>query len=101
MVLVEILYENRNELKSTMKIFVRTTQECSYLLKISSVNMGKSPVSCGFGHIYWKNGKLIFCSDDNDCIICLEILTHFSPVLHFIWKPDIYFADWFLYEMQH
>ena len=35
----------------------------------------------------------------------LMLLTHFSPVLHFMWKPVICFAlenrnEWFLYEMQ-
>ena len=27
----------------------------SFTLRISSVNMTKSTVSCGFGHIYWRN----------------------------------------------
>ena len=27
----------------------------SFLLRISSVNVAKSAVSYGFGHIYWKN----------------------------------------------
>ena len=35
----------------------------SFPLKISSVNVTKSAVFCGFGHIYWRkpgNGKLHF-----------------------------------------
>ena len=27
----------------------------SFPLRISSVNVTKSAVSCGFGHIYWRN----------------------------------------------
>ena len=27
----------------------------SFSLRISSVNVTKSAVSCGFGHIYWRN----------------------------------------------
>ena len=27
----------------------------SFTLRISSVNVAKSPVSCGFGHINWRN----------------------------------------------
>ena len=32
-----------------------TAQKWSFPLRISSVNMSKSTVSCGFGHIHWKN----------------------------------------------
>ena len=38
----------------------------SFLLRISSVNVTKSAVSCGFGHFYWEifKGKLYFlCSE--------------------------------------
>ena len=38
----------------------------SFPLRVSSVNVTKSAVSCEFGHVYWKilNGKLHFlCSD--------------------------------------
>ena len=31
------------------------TKKRSFLLRISSVNVTKSAVSCGFGHIYWRN----------------------------------------------
>ena len=31
------------------------TKYGSFLLRISSVNVTKYEVSCGFGHIYWKN----------------------------------------------
>ena len=44
----------------------------------------------GFLHI-WSHllkkslmENFIFGSDDNGDIICLELLTHFSPMLHFI-----------------
>ena len=29
----------------------------SFLLRITSVNEAKSTVSCGFGHIYWRNSQ--------------------------------------------
>ena len=41
-------------------------KKLSFPVRISSVNVTKSSVPCGFGHIYWKilNGKLHFlCSD--------------------------------------
>ena len=31
-----------------------TAQKWSFLLRISSINVSKSAVSSGFGHIYWK-----------------------------------------------
>ena len=34
---------------------VDSAQKLSFLLRISSVNVTKSVVSCGFGHIYWRN----------------------------------------------
>ena len=34
---------------------VHFTKIWSFLLRISSVNATKSVVSCGFGHIYWRN----------------------------------------------
>ena len=30
-------------------------EKWSFLLRISSVNVTKLAVSCGFGHIYWRN----------------------------------------------
>ena len=35
------------------KIFPK--KQWSFLLSISSVNVTKFAVSCGFGHIYWTN----------------------------------------------
>ena len=32
-----------------------TTQEWGFSVKFFSVNVAKSTVSCGFGHIYWRN----------------------------------------------
>ena len=34
-----------------------TAQKMNFLLRISSVNVTKSAVSCGFGHIYWRNSS--------------------------------------------
>ena len=39
--------------------------------------------------------NFIFGSDDNDDIICLELLTHFSPMLYFIWKTGIFLLTGF------
>ena len=42
----------------------------SFALRISSVNVIKSAVSCGFGYIYWRNPQLktsISCSDSWNC----------------------------------
>ena len=42
-----------------------TSQKWSFLLRISSKNVSKSAVSCGFGHIYWRNPSRktsFFCS---------------------------------------
>ena len=42
----------------------------SFSLRISPVKVNKPTVSCGFGHIYWRNlnGKLIFlCSVSSMC----------------------------------
>ena len=32
-----------------------TAQDMNFPLRISPVNMTESAVSCGFGHIYWRN----------------------------------------------
>ena len=42
----------RNHLKLVMLTLYR---KWSSSLRISSVNVTKSAVSCGFGHIYWRN----------------------------------------------
>ena len=34
---------------------IHCTKKWSFPLRISSVNVTKSAVSCGFGHIYWRN----------------------------------------------
>ena len=43
-------------------IFPTTAQKWSFPLKISAVNLTKFEVSCGSGHIYWRNlhGKTSF-----------------------------------------
>ena len=33
----------------------RAAQKMKFPFRISSVNVTKSAVSCGFGHIYWRN----------------------------------------------
>ena len=40
------------------------TKKWSFPLRISSVNVTKSAVSCGFGHIYWRNMEnfIFLCS---------------------------------------
>ena len=37
--------------------FSQTLHQKSFLLRISTVNVTKSVVSCRFGHIYWRNPK--------------------------------------------
>ena len=39
----------------SIQITGRITAQWSFPLRISSVNVAKSAVSCGFGHIYWRN----------------------------------------------
>ena len=43
---------NQNESLSYLHY---TYKKWSFPLRISSVNVTKSPGSCGFGHIYWRN----------------------------------------------
>ena len=44
---------------SNLKLWNATLRKIwSFPLKISSVNVTKSAVSCGFGHIYWRNPYL-------------------------------------------
>ena len=45
---------NNSEKFSFLSV-VYTVQKKNFALRISSVNMTKSAVSCGFGHIYWRN----------------------------------------------
>ena len=45
-------------------------EKCNFPSRISSVNVTKSTVSSGFGHIYWEilHGRLLFlCSGSNSC----------------------------------
>ena len=45
-----------HSLKSSRKTLHKTLcKKWSFPLRISSVNMTKFAVSCGFGHIYWTN----------------------------------------------
>ena len=41
-------------------------QKLSFPLRISSVNVTKSAVSCGFGHIYYEINEMLhfLCSED-------------------------------------
>ena len=43
-----------NKFPSTFK-WAALHKEWSFSLRISPVNVTKSVVSCGFGHIYWRN----------------------------------------------
>ena len=38
-----------------IKLFITLHKKWSFPLSISLVNVTKSAVSCGFGHIYWRN----------------------------------------------
>ena len=44
--------------ESTKSNWFALHKKRSFPLRISSVNVTKSAVSCGFGHIYWKNPEL-------------------------------------------
>ena len=46
---------NHNSSVFLRKCIRLSAQKWSFPLKNSSVNMIKSAVSCGFGHIYWRN----------------------------------------------
>ena len=41
--------------QNTYSLGATLDKKWSFPLKISSVNVTKSAVSCGFDHIYWKN----------------------------------------------
>ena len=41
--------------KNLLGTYLSLQKKWSFLLGIFSVNMTKSAVSCGFGHIYWKS----------------------------------------------
>ena len=58
----------------------------SFPLRISSVNVTKSAVSCGFGHIYWRNPKWktsFFVKCYSFFNLLLDILTLVPPV-HYV-----------------
>ena len=42
-------------IQSWLNFVLTLPKKWSFPLRISSVNVTKSAVSCGFGHIYWKN----------------------------------------------
>ena len=48
-------------------------KKCNFLWKISSVIVTKSAVSCGFGHIYWRNAWWK----------CSFLCSVYGPVLNF------------------
>ena len=53
----------RRSLKTTDQNSLR--KKWCFPLRVSSVNVTKSAVSCGFGHIYWKKSLMenfIFCT---------------------------------------
>ena len=41
--------------KTDEEILLILHKKWSFPLRISSVNVTKSTVSCGFGHVYWRN----------------------------------------------
>ena len=46
---------NEKLLLDNIFLFMVLHKKWRFPLKISSVNVAKSAVSCGFGHIYWRN----------------------------------------------
>ena len=52
---IAMVWVIRNVSFSHRQRWRRTAQKWSFPLRISSVNVTKSAVSCGFGHIYWAN----------------------------------------------
>ena len=56
---------NLNMRKTWVKTFLSLLKKWSFPLKISPVNVTRSAISCGFGHIYWRNPwqkTSIFCT---------------------------------------
>ena len=52
---------------NTTKFFLALNKKWSFPLRISSVNMTKSAVSCGAGHIYqiiYQTGQILCSVDD-------------------------------------
>ena len=69
-------------------------KKSSFLLKISSVNLTKSAVSCGFGHIYWRNPSWkTSCAVDAEWILNPAIFQ--KTIKHLKFEPDLNcFASW-------
>ena len=63
-ILKDRVYENARNRKydGYQRALATLRKKWSFPLRVSSVNVTKSAVSCGFGHIYWKNPwwKLLF-----------------------------------------
>ena len=60
-----VKYHHCFERHNNTKALWQCTKKWSFPLRISSVNVTKSAVSCGFGHIYWRNPiieNFIFCA---------------------------------------
>ena len=51
----------------------------SFPLRISSVNVIKSLVSCGFNHIYWKKSLM------ENFIFCAVLIVKFSNCYDYFW----------------
>ena len=53
----EILNDKAFEISTENQVntYIKLHKKWSFSLRISSVNVTKSTVNCGFGHIYWRN----------------------------------------------
>ena len=71
---------------------IYTAQKWSFQVRISSVNVTKSTLSFGFGHIYWRiiNGKLDLCCSvmiiNLMSLFCRRNVKQFEKVCSFSWK---------------
>ena len=76
------LHSSTNFMKKTL------LKKWSFPLRISSVNVTKSAVSCGFDHTYEDilNGKLHFLCSENSSIVKWGYKDHFKPVYFFYEK---------------
>ena len=50
-----LLKDEMTKTSKSSERLITLHKKWSFLLQISSVNMTKFAVSCGFGHIYWRN----------------------------------------------
>ena len=86
---------NSQKLYSLIKSssFFNTTQKMKFLIKVSSVNVTKSEVSCEFGHITEEilNGKLHFLHS----VSYITWIFCFGPALTFVKK--ITCKTWFIF----